>query len=95
MRRILFRVALVASTRTVHAAVTAAASHTASASVFSATPPASLSVPADFTAKPFFQTDFLKSFFSGFGPSQTSVEPQPLITDPVVRASHHTPQMVY
>ncbi|KAF8521774.1 Metallo-dependent phosphatase [Hysterangium stoloniferum] len=52
-------------------------------SAFFATPPASLSVPADFTGQPFFQTDFLKAFFPGFGPSQTSVEPQPLITDPV------------
>lgn len=51
---------------------------------FFATPPASLSVPADFTAGPFFATDFLQRFFPGFGPTQTSVEPQPLITDPVV-----------
>lgn len=57
---------------------------TPSTSVFFATPPASLSVPADFTAQPFFVTDLLKAFYSGFGPSQTSVEPQPLITDPVV-----------
>ena len=86
MRRILLNIALVASA--VRAAVTEAASHTTSptsTSVFFATPPASLSVPADFTAQPFFQTDFLKAFFPGFGPSQTSVEPQPLVTDPVVR----------
>lgn len=51
---------------------------------FFATPPASLGVPADFTAGPFFATDFLQAFFPGFGPTQTSVEPQPLITDPVV-----------
>ncbi|KAF8589774.1 hypothetical protein K439DRAFT_1612572 [Ramaria rubella] len=55
----------------------------ASSSVFFATPPASLKAPADFTAQPFFLTDFLHEFFPGFGPTQTSVEPQPLITDPV------------
>lgn len=55
---------------------------------FFATPPASLGVPADFTAGPFFATDFLKVFFPGFGPTQTSVEPQPLITDPVVSVYH-------
>ncbi|KIJ51843.1 hypothetical protein M422DRAFT_157627 [Sphaerobolus stellatus SS14] len=52
-------------------------------SAFFATPPASLNVPADFTAQGLFATDFLKAFFPGFGPSQTSVEPQPIITDPV------------
>ena len=63
--------------------VTAKPSSTTTTAFF-ATPPASLGVPADFTAGPFFATDFLKAFFPGFGPSQTSVEPQPLITDPVV-----------
>ncbi|KAF8514400.1 hypothetical protein JB92DRAFT_3115677 [Gautieria morchelliformis] len=48
-----------------------------------ATPLASLDVPADFTAQPFFVTDLLNVFYSGFGPSQTSVEPQPVMTDPV------------
>lgn len=57
---------------------------TSTTTAFFATPPASLGVPADFTAGPFFATDFLKAFFPGFGPTQTSVEPQPLITDPVV-----------
>ena len=51
---------------------------------FFATPPASLGVPADFTAGPFFATDFLRAFFPGFGPTQISVEPQPLITNVVV-----------
>ncbi|KAF8589284.1 hypothetical protein K439DRAFT_1525920 [Ramaria rubella] len=55
----------------------------ASSSVFFATPPAFLNAPADFTAQPFFQTDFLHNFFPGFEPTQTSVEPQPMITDPV------------
>ncbi|KAF8497004.1 hypothetical protein JB92DRAFT_3125839 [Gautieria morchelliformis] len=48
-----------------------------------ATPPASLDIPADFTAQPFFMTDLLNMFYSGFGPFQTSIEPQPVITDPV------------
>jgi hypothetical protein len=66
---------------------TAGTTRTSSSSVFFATPPASLGVPADFTAQPFFVTDLLKSFYPGFGPTQTSVEPQPVITDPVVRIS--------
>jgi len=72
------------------ASLDASAKPTASptTSAFFATPPASLSVPADFTAPGFFQTDFLKAFFPGFGPSQTSVEPQPMITDPVVQIFH-------
>ncbi|KDR69557.1 hypothetical protein GALMADRAFT_104017 [Galerina marginata CBS 339.88] len=56
-----------------------------STTAFFATPPASLSVPADFTAGPFFATDFLHAFFKGLGPTQTSLEPQPFITDPVSR----------
>jgi hypothetical protein len=60
------------------------ASSSSSTTAFFATPPASLGVPADFTAGPFFATDFLRAFFPGFGPTQTSVEPQPLITDVVV-----------
>ena len=48
---------------------------------FFATPPASL---GDFTAAPFFATDFLKAFSPGFEATQTSVEPQLLITDPIV-----------
>ena len=60
---------------------------TSTTTAFFATPPASLGVPADFTAGPFFATDFLRAFRTGFGPSQTSVEPQPLITDPVVSIS--------
>lgn len=59
-----------------------------STSVFFATPPASLNVPADFTAGILFSTDFLKDFFPGFGPTQTSLEPQPKITDPVVCPKH-------
>lgn len=62
---------------------------TATSALF-ATPPASLNVPADFTAGFLFSTDFLKEFFSGFGPSQTSVEPQPKITDPVVSSKRQT-----
>ena len=64
--------------------VTPSTSAATTSTAFFATPPASLSVPADFTAGPFFVTDFLNAFFPGFGPTQTSVEPQPLITDPVV-----------
>ena len=63
---------------------TVPASSSSSTTAFFATPPASLGVPADFTASPFFATDFLRAFFPGFGPTQTSVEPQPLITDVVV-----------
>ena len=63
---------------------TAPPSSSSSTTAFFATPPASLGVPADFTASPFFATDFLRAFFPGFGPTQTSVEPQPLITDVVV-----------
>ena len=63
---------------------TVPASSSSSTTAFFATPPASLGVPADFTAGPFFATDFLRAFFPGFGPTQTSVEPQPLITDVVV-----------
>ena len=63
---------------------TGPASSSSSTTAFFATPPASLGVPADFTAGPFFATDFLRAFFPGFGPTQTSVEPQPLITDVVV-----------
>lgn len=59
-------------------------SSSSSTTAFFATPPASLGVPADFTAGPFFATDFLRAFFPGFGPTQTSVEPQPLVTDVVV-----------
>ena len=62
----------------------AATPGSASTTPFFAAPPASLGVPADLTAGPYFATDFLQAFFPGFGPSQTSVEPQPLITDPVV-----------
>ena len=65
---------------------TAPASSSSSTTAFFATPPASLGVPADFTAGPFFVTDFFRAFFPGFGPTQTSVEPQPLITDVVVSA---------
>ena len=61
-----------------------ASSSSSTTTAFSATPPASLGVPADFTAGPFFATDFLRAFFPGFGPTQTSAEPQPLITDVVV-----------
>jgi sphingomyelin phosphodiesterase len=63
---------------------TVPASSFSSTTAFFATPPASLGVPHDFTAGPFFATDFLRAFFPGFGPTQTSVEPQPLITDAVV-----------
>lgn len=60
-------------------------SHTTSSAVFvGSTPPASLSVPAAVTAGQFMSTDFLKKYYPGFGPTQTSVEPQPVITDPVV-----------
>ena len=65
---------------------TVPASSSSSTTAFFATPPASLGVPADFTAGPFFVTDFFRAFFPGFGPTQTSVEPQPLITDVVVSA---------
>ena len=61
-----------------------------STSVLFATPLASLRVDvlAGFTAQSFFfVTDLLKSFYSGFGLSETSVEPQLVITDPVVRLS--------
>lgn len=59
-------------------------SHSSSTSAPFATPPASLSVPAAVTAGLFFSTQFLKEFYPGFGPTQTSVEPQPVITDIVV-----------
>ncbi|KAF8528594.1 Metallo-dependent phosphatase-like protein [Gautieria morchelliformis] len=72
-----------AATAESNVASTKGPTRTSSSSVFFATPPASLDVPADFTAQPFFVTDFLNVFYSGFGPSQTSVEPQPVITDPV------------
>ncbi|GJJ11789.1 hypothetical protein Clacol_006027 [Clathrus columnatus] len=58
-------------------------SRTSSVSTHFSTPPASLNVPASFSAGPHFSTDFLKEFYPGFGPTQTSVEPQPIITDPV------------
>ena len=61
-----------------------ASSSASSITAFFATPPASLDVPADFIAAPFFATDFLKAFFPGLEATQTSVEPQPLITDPLV-----------
>ncbi|KAF8589271.1 Metallo-dependent phosphatase [Ramaria rubella] len=50
---------------------------------FFAAPPAALSAPADFTLPHLFQTDFLHAFYPGLGPTQTTAEPQPLITDPV------------
>lgn len=63
---------------------TSSSHSTSSSAVFSgSTPPASLSVPAAVTAGQFMSTDFLKAYFPGFGPTQTSVEPQPVITDPV------------
>lgn len=71
----------------VHHPPTKTTPRSTSSSVFFATPPASLSVPADFTAGVLFSTDFLKEFYPGFGPTQTSVEPQPKITDPVVSSS--------
>ena len=88
MFRVSVLVALLAACRDVQAELarpspTVPAS-SSSTTAFFATPPASLGVPADFTAGPFFATDFLRAFFPGFGPTQTSVEPQPLITDVVV-----------
>ena len=85
------RAAVTASIADNHKSSKTATPTSTSTSVFFATPPASLSVPADFTAGPFFATDLLKAFYPGFGPSQTSVEPQPIITDPVVRYAIYIP----
>jgi sphingomyelin phosphodiesterase len=44
----------------------AATPSSASTTPFFAAPPASLGVPADLTAGPYFATDFLQAFFPGF-----------------------------
>jgi hypothetical protein len=37
--------------------------------------------PATFTPGPFFPAEPFKEFYKGFGPSQTSVQPQPKVTN--------------
>jgi hypothetical protein len=45
--------------------------------------PPGLTNPATVTPDPFFPAEPFSIFYDGFGPSQTVVQPQPIITDPV------------